>query len=100
MNATEADIRSGIESKLLEREEAIRELDAEISRLRADLEKDIHRLEVMKEFYHLEYGDVASAVPVSSENPLFTMPKRFENVTIREACRQLHSKMLKKDKIR
>lgn len=89
MNATEVDIRSGIESKLRQVEEAVRELDAEIARMQAELDKDIHRLEVMKEFYRLEFGDIASAEPVSNESPLFTMPKRFENVTIREACRQI-----------
>ena len=89
MNATEVDIRSGIEGKLRLVEEAVRELDAEIGRLQRELDKETHRLEVMKEFYRLEFGDLASAEPVSSESPLFTMPKKFENVTIREACRQI-----------
>lgn len=76
------DARSEVESKVHAAEQVVRELEAKIGVLNDELGKAAYRLGTAKEFYRLEYG-------VNEESPLFTMPKRFENGTIREACRQL-----------
>lgn len=82
MNASEADIRAEIETKLRLVEEVVLDLGAKIRAWNEKLETAIHRRDVIKAFFEVEYGDPAGG-------PLFTIPKKFEGLTIRQACREV-----------
>ena len=90
MDVSEAEIRAEIETKIRSVEKVVRDLEAKIGTFNEELEKEIHRREVIKEFFRLEYGNIPNDDGIAyADSPLFTIPKRFENVTIRESCRQI-----------
>ena len=90
MDVSEAEIRAEIETKIRSVEKVVRDLEAKIGAFNEELEKGIHRREVIKEFFRLEYGNIPNGDGIAhADSPLFTIPKRFENSTIRESCRQI-----------
>ena len=87
MNASGAEIRAEILAKVQLVEKVVRDLESEIAALNAELEKETHRLDVVSEYFRLEYGNIPQ--DEGSGGPLFTMPKRFEGATVRESCREV-----------
>ena len=90
MNASGAEIRAEILAKVRLVEKVVRDLESKITDLNAELEIESHRLNVTSEYFRLEYGNIPHDEGIAQPNgPLFTMPKKFENATVREACRQM-----------
>ena len=80
-----SDMKAEIEARVRSIEEVVSGLEAEIAEQNERLAKETHRLEITQEFYRLEYGQNSHA----PDAVLFEMPKRFEGMTVRQACIEL-----------
>ena len=78
-----ASIKATIEARLRSLKQTVDELESKIAQSSEELGREKHRLEVTQEFYNLEFG----------QNPdlpfLFEVPKRFEDMTVRQGCLEL-----------
>ena len=86
------DIRAAIEAKLREVDAIVVVLKQKIADHRAALAEAQHRRDIVAAFYQSEFGLNGSAEADTNEPPLFDMPRRFSQTTVREACRQLLQK--------
>ena len=90
MDASGPDIRTEILAKVRLVEKVVRDLESKIADLNAELAIETHRLDVNSEYFRLEYGNIPhDGSTTQPGEPLFTLPKRFEMATVREACREI-----------
>ena len=86
MNPDKADeLRAEIEKTIQSLKQLADELEAKIAAHSEELGKAVHHKEVAEEFLRLEFGGTEP----DGSRQLFDMPKRFAEMTIRDACRQI-----------
>lgn len=84
-----AELKRDVEDRLRRMQQAVNDLEAEISKLNEKLTRERHRLDVTGEFFRLEFENNGNLNLQGAETPLFNIPQRFEQGTIRSACRDL-----------
>lgn len=83
MTTANASIKATLEARLRSLEQTVDELEAKIADSTEELVREKHRLAIIQEYYNLEFRQN------SHESLLLDVPKRFEGVTVRQACLEL-----------